>query len=197
LRRRPALVVASIAAVLLGALVSVWLYTSSSVTEPVLATRVTIERGQQITSGDLVTVRISVDPALHPVAAADLAKVVGKRAALDMPAGGVVTSDAMADSLTPPAGKSVVGLALTSAMMPSGQLRPGDNVRVVYTPGASGDLPVVDPETIAAQVVSVVTSTTGSAASVVNLQVDSSKAALVAAAAATGKVALILDSQEH
>ena len=72
LRRRPLLVVASVAAVCLGGLLGVWAYTSVTTAQEVVAVRSTVQRGALISRDDLVTVRIGVDPALNPVPAGQL-----------------------------------------------------------------------------------------------------------------------------
>ena len=196
LRRRPALIAASIAAICVGALASLWAYNSNSNVQEVLAVRHTVERGHAIEQGDLMTVRISVDPALSPLSAGEAGQVVGRRAALDMPAGGVVTAEQVASQPIPAKGDSVVGISLSSAMIPANQLKVGDPVRVVTTPGQQGDSTAGDPEAIDAVVVGVSTDVaTGN--TIVNVQVPYASAPTVASRAATGKVALVLDSRER
>ena len=185
LRRRPVLIAASVAAISLGALASMWAYQSTSDAHSVLAVRQTIERGDVITAEDLMTVNISVDPALKPLSADQANSVVGKHAALDMSAGGVVTQDQVTEQALPAKGSSVVGIALTPGMLPANQIRVGDKVRVVVTPGQQGEMPTGQPDSIEAVVVGVAKDeTTGNA--IVNVQ---------AARAATGKVALVRDSR--
>ena len=75
LRRRPLLVVLSVVAVCLGALLAVWAYTSTTTAQEVVAVRSSVERGQVIDREDLVTVRIGVDPALQPIPAAELESI--------------------------------------------------------------------------------------------------------------------------
>ena len=193
LRRRPVLIAASVAAICLGALASMWAYQSTSNARSVLAVRQTIERGDVITADDLMTVNISVDPALKPLSADQASSVVGKHAALDMSAGGVVTQDQVTDQALPAKGSSVVGIALTPGMLPANQIRVGDKVRVVVTPGQQGEMPTGQPDSISAVVVGVAKDeTTGNA--IVNVQVPNNEGPMLAARAATGKVALVLDS---
>ena len=194
LRRRPVLIAASVAAICLGALASMWAYQSTSDAHSVLAVRQTIERGDVITAEDLMTVNISVDPALKPLSADQANSVVGKHAALDMSAGGVVTQDQITEQALPAKGSSVVGIALTPGMLPANQMRVGDQVRVVVTPGQQGEMPTTDPDSIQAVVVGVAKDeTTGNA--IVNVQVPTNDGPMLAARAATGKVALVLDSR--
>lgn len=195
LRRRPVLIAASVAAICLGALASMWAYQSTSNSQSVLAIRQTVERGERITADDLMKVNISVDPALQPLAGDQASSVVGRFAALDMPAGGVVTQDQVTPQALPARGTSVVGISLTPAQLPANQIRAGDRVRVVTTPGDQGEAPTEEPEVIPAVVVGSATDeTTGN--SIVNVQVPETDGPRLASRAATGKVALVLDSRE-
>lgn len=195
MRRKPIVAVASVAAIALGALVSMWAWQSTSDAQDVLAVRETVERGEVISAEDLMSVKITVDPAMRPIPASELDTVVGQRAALDMAAGGVVTAEQFTDAPIPAKGESVVGVSLSSAMLPVGQLGPGDKVRIVATPGEAGEVTTSLPETIGAVVVNVVPDDiTGN--TLVNVAVSRDDAPNVASLAASGKVALVLDSQE-
>jgi hypothetical protein len=196
LRRRPLLVVASIAAVCLGALFGVWAYTSVSTAQEVVAVRSSVQRGELISREDLVAVRIGVDPALSPIPASHLDGVVGQRAAMDLPAGGLVTRDSIASTVVPAQDMSVVGVALPAALLPGEPLRAGDRVRVVATPGQQGDVDEGEQRSITAAVVGIYPDA-DSDQTVVSVQVPYDQAAELAARAATGKVALVLDSRER
>ena len=202
MRRRPLVAVAAVAAICLGALVSMWAWQSSSDAQDVLAVRETIERGQdpflragQVEPDDLMTVKITVDPALRPLLASEVDSVVGQRAALDIAAGGVVTAEQLTDAAIPPKGESVVGISLSSAMLPVNQVRVGDKVRVVATAGEQGEVTTSIPEAIEAIVVRV-TADEMTGNSLVNVSVPHENAPYVATLAASGKAALVLDSQE-
>ena len=196
LRRRPVLVLASIAAVSAGALLGVWAYTASTTTHEVVAARSTIARGEVIDRADLMLVRVNVDPALRPVEGSQLDRLVGQRAALDLPAGGLVTDEAVTATVLPAKGQSVVGVSLPPGLLPGEPLQSGDAVRVVATPGQQGEVSGREQRFIAAVVVSVhPDAQTGQ--TVVSVQVPYAAAAELAARAATGKVVLVLDSRER
>ena len=196
LRRRPMLVVASIAAICLGALLAVWAYTSTSTAREVIAARNTVQRGEVIDRDDLMVVRVSLDPALNPVPASSLDNLVGQRAAMDLPAGGLVTGEAVSAAVLPGKNSSVVGVSLPAALLPGEPLQAGDHVRVVASPGQQGDVAEGEQRSIAATVVGVhPDAQTGQ--TVVSVQVPYAAAAELAARAATGKVALVLDSRER
>lgn len=196
LRRRPVLVAGSAAAVLAGALISAYAYVSVGSAQEVLAVAVTVHRGELVEASDLTSVRVSVDPALRPIAAANLAQVVGQRAASDLVAGGLVTEGAILPTLVPASEQSLVGVGLPAGLMPGEPLQAGDQVRVVATPGEQGDVGSGKPWTIAATVVGLHPDP-DSGRTVVSVQVPFDSAAELAARAATGKVAIVLDARER
>jgi len=197
LRRRPALVAASVAAICLGALLAVWAYNSASTSQDVLVVRATVLRGELITRADLMSAQIGVDAALRPLPASAADTVVGKRAAMDLAAGGLVTQEGITSAVVPAKGMSVVGVSLPPALIPAVSLQSGDRVRIVATPGPQGDVAEgASPTSIEATVVGVRgPGDTGQV--VVDVSVPHAQAAELAARAATGKVALVLDSRER
>src|SRR3954447_18580338 len=93
LRRRPALVVAAVIVTALGCLLGAWAWSATTNTQEVLAARDTIHQGDVIKAEDIQRIRISADPALTPLPASTYDDVIGQRAALDIAAGGVLTSE--------------------------------------------------------------------------------------------------------
>jgi hypothetical protein len=182
-----------VTAICLGALLGAWAWTSTTHTTEVLAARTTIHRGDVITANDVEQVRISGGPVLHPLPATAYDQVIGKRAALDVAAGGLLTAASTADQALPPSGQSVVGISLTAAQLPAVSLRGGDQVRIITTPGQNGDAPAGTPQFTPAQVVDTrVEEASGN--TVVDVEVPYADAGVLAARAATGNVALVLDS---
>jgi hypothetical protein len=196
LRRRPVLVAGAVAAICLGALLAAWAWTSTTNTQEVLVARSTIERGSLITEDDLATVRISADPALSPVAASAFGDIVGKRAALDIAEGGLITAGATTTETIPEDGASIVGIALSPAQSPGMELQSGDRVRLVVTPPPGGEQLSGPPAFNDGQVVEV-SYDAESGVMVVDVLVPHADATVLAARAATGNVALILDSRER
>ncbi len=196
LRRRPAAITAGAAAIFLGASVTAWAWSSATHTQEVLAARDTIPRGSVIEAADLTRVRINADPALSPVPASRLDQLVGQRAALDIAAGGLITSESTTSTVLPADGMSVVGVALTPAQAPGVALQAGDRVRVVVTPAAGAEVAPGTPATSVAEVVGVRIDD-DSGATVVDLLVPREDAAVLAARVATGNIALVLDSRER
>jgi hypothetical protein len=149
-----------------------------------------------IEADDLARVRVSADPALSPVAAAELDNIVGQRAALDIAEGSMLTAESATSDLVPESGMSVVGVALAPEQAPGLSLQAGDSVRVVQTPAQGEDPPPGPPQFSEAEVVGVhVVEATGQ--TVVDLLVRHEEATDLAARIASGNVALVLDSRER
>lgn len=196
LRRRPLLVAGSVMAVCAGALLGVFVWTVLSDTQSVIAVRASIERGSVIDEADLMSVQVGVDTALSPVNADEMADLVGQRAAVDMAAGTLVTREQVTTAVLPPAGSSIVGVPVPAGLLPGEPLVAGDRIRVVATPGAQGEFTNEPPLTIPAVVVGV-RAQVDTGVSVVSVEVPQDRAAELAARAATGNVAVVLDSRER
>ena len=189
-RRRPMLIAAGIALAVVGGLGSWYFFTTVGNTTTVLTVNKDIPRGQQITAQDLGTLQISGDQATNALKATQTKEAIGDVAMVDLPAGTLV-----GDSRVVADGKSLVGVALTAAQMPSQTLVAGDKVRLVDTPIAQGEPPATTPQTFTATVFSVREDAQNSRW-IVDLLVSPERAPDIAARAATGRVALVLDSGE-
>lgn len=199
-RRRWGLFAAMAAVVCLGALGNLWLLRAFTDASSVLAARVTIERGSVISRDDLIEVQVGIDPSLQTVPADRLESLVGSRAAVDVAAGSLLTPRSVTDTTLPETGYSLVGVSVTPDLMPGTQLLAGDRIRVVATPGQQGDPALAQGEltAVSAVVVSAVTrpdATGQGAPTVVTVQVPAEDATRLAAMAATGKAAVVLDSR--
>ena len=195
-RRRPALLAIGVALIALAALAAAYLTQVVGSTVPVVAITQNVRAGEVLDRTDLTIAHINVDPALHPIAASQLDALIGKRAAVDLSAGSLLTEAAVTDRVLPGAGRSLVGIALTAAQLPAEPLQAGDRVRIVDTPSAQGEPPSTTPASIAAEVVSTV-GPNDTGLTIVNVTVDAARAADLAARVATGRVALVLDSRER
>jgi hypothetical protein len=125
-----------------------------------------------------------------------MSSLVGQRAAMDMAAGSLITGENVTKKVLPAEGMSVVGVALPPSLMPGEALLAGDRVRIIATPGQQGDVGQEPPASIAATVVGLYPNAENGQ-TVVSLEVPEGQAAELAARAATGKVALVLDSRER
>lgn len=190
-----------VAVVALAALGNVLLMGSLSESRQVVAAAGPIERGALISRDALVTVQVGTDPALSTVPGAQLEALVGQRAAVDIPAGTLLTAASTSTENVPGEGFSLVGVAVPPSVMPGVVLLAGDRIRVVSTPGPQG---VLDAESEPASVDAVVVSTSlgadlagVGASTIITVQVPDSQAAALAALAATGRVAVVLDSRDR
>jgi SAF domain len=198
-RRRPLVILAGVAMVCLGAVLGLWAWTAGTTQTEVVAVRASVQRGAVIGASDLMRVRVGLDPSLRTVSASGLAALVGKRAAVDLSAGSLLTPDAVTSAVVPGQGLSLVGVALTAGQLPSAPLVNGDAVRIVSTPAKGADASG-SPRVLAATVASVTTvgdAKTGGVHFVVDLLVPAAAAADLAAEANSGNVALVLDSRER
>ncbi|MEU0265148.1 SAF domain-containing protein [Nocardioides sp. NPDC006303] len=196
IRRRPVHIVATIAAILLGAAIAAWGWTATTTSEAVVAARTTIPRGAVITADDLTTTQISGDNTLKVIPGDEVDELVGKRAALDIAAGGLLTPEMATDDNMPPAGQSIVGISLTPAQVPAITPRSGDKVRLVATTGEGGETSSGTPLTTSAEVIDSSTDEV-SGNTVVNVLVPYADAAVLADRASTGNIALVVDPLER
>lgn len=194
LRRPRTQIALAIALVAIGGLLAAWLVTGVGDTHAVLALRQMVSRGSVIGADDLTTAQINSDPTLHTVPASQRAQIVGKHAASDLVQGSLLTPDSTTAQSVPAAGQSLVGLSLTPAQMPALPLRPGDPVGIVITPGSQGAPPAAAPDTLAATVVDTHPGGGTTVQTIVDVSVPTSNAPLLAADAATGRIALILEA---
>jgi hypothetical protein len=168
----------------------------SSNTIPVLAIANDVPRGALIEDSDLVIAQAASDPAIRSVPAVDRDNVVGLRAAADLIAGTLLTSAAVTSERMPPAGQTVVGVSVTEAQMPQEDLIPGDSVRIFDTPNPGDDPPPGAPRSVSATVVAV-SGMTDTGHVIVDVVIDQDVAGALAARAATGRIAIVLDSAEQ
>lgn len=193
LQRRPILTAVAVALVAAGALLSAYLVTVSGNTSGVVAVRTSIQRGSVIQRADLVEARINADPALSTVPSDQIDALVGKRASVDLHAGGLVAPSSVTSVILPAAGQAIVGVALTPAQRPNYPLQAGDVVRIIFTPRPQDDLPRGKPASVKATVVAV-NDVADANQVVVDVTVPAASAATVTSIAGTGRVALVLDS---
>lgn len=191
-RRRPALLALGVVLVLVAALASYATLSAMSGTETVVVTNAPIAKGEVIEAGDLGTIELAGGQQTGAISAEQAPSLVGQYAAVDLPAGSLLTGESVQATLPVAPGTSIVGVALTVGQLPATGLRSGDRVRLVSTPAAQGEPPVEPPLTIDATVFAVrADERTGTV--IIDLAVPSSRAADVAARAATGRIALVLD----
>ncbi len=191
-RRRVWMIALGITIILIGALATWYVTSTTSRTVAVLTTSADVQRGEAITQNDLTTISIAGGQNVDAIPASEAAEVVGKVASVDLPAGSLLTTSNTLDTLPVPEGSSIVGIALNSSQLPSYRLVAGDAVRLVDTPVAQGEPPTSDPQTFDATVFTT-TYDEANQTWIVDVVVPEREAASIAARAATQRVSIVLD----
>lgn len=143
-RMRPGLLGLAILLVALGGLGAAFAVTSVRATGSYLAISREVSVGAELTADDVVAVQVAGGQGLSPVSAGDVDKVIGKRAAVTLVPGTLLTMDQLTDTPLLGPGKQQVAIGLKASQVPAKQLRPGDEILLVSTPAqnaASTDRP--------------------------------------------------------
>jgi hypothetical protein len=214
-RRKP--LVALVSLVLVCASIAVFgdLYASTNHQASVLIVTETIEQGQPIMGSQLGQAEASISGGITPIPVSDASELSGRRAAVTIPAGSLLTPGDVTDSQPIASGDAVVGLALKDGQLPATGLQPGEQVIIVQTAspgtplsslsttnasstsGSQSSGPAVSTGVLVPQAtvfdVGVPPSNSSSGASLlVSVEVSSTLAAAVSTAAAADQVSLVL-----
>lgn len=195
LRRRPGMALLGAALVAAGGLTAGWLASISDDSAAVVVAAGPVWRGHTLTPADLRVARVGGLEALPVTPGEQLASLVGKTATTDLAAGVPVLATSVSVAAVPSAGHTVVGIALSAGQLPTVPLHPGTPVRLIATPRSQDDAPAAAPRSVPATVVAA-TRDEAAKTTVVNVVVPEAKAASLAALAATGRIALVVDSDE-
>ncbi|WP_394426978.1 SAF domain-containing protein [Streptomyces sp. SGAir0957] len=168
---------------------------STSDRSKVLAVAHDVPAGQALTASDLTVAEVSADAALSPVPAGQKGAMVGKRAAVDLRKGGLLTAAQVAAGTGLGDDQQQVGVQVKRGQAPAGSLAPGDKVLAVTTPAqgeqdTSGSKAEAPPTSVDGTVVSV-SRPDASGSVVVNLAVAESDGPLLATRASQGRIALV------
>ena len=137
-RARRGLLAAGIVLSILFALGAYMLVERTGERVAVIGTAKDVSWGEVITQADLVQVQVAQDPALRTVPWSSASSIVGQRAAMDLPAGALLTGSSIQVATSiPPEGEALVGVRVSAGQVPSTALSPGDQVVIVRTSGAS------------------------------------------------------------
>jgi len=188
-RRRPGLLVMAAALILTGILSGAWLYNSTGQRYEVLAVAKQVPVGALITSDDLTKVRISLDPGIKPVSDASL--VVGKRAAVGLVPGTLITRADVTDTQLIGSDQVQVGIATTVNQRPATPLTPGQKVTLIGIPDASANGPAL-ASPVSGTVVLVGPADTQQTV-VVDVAIPANLATQVEVVAGQGKIGIVLD----
>ncbi|ROQ65223.1 SAF domain-containing protein [Streptomyces sp. CEV 2-1] len=174
--------------------------TSASDRTQVLAIARDVPAGQALTREDLTVAEVSADAHLSPVPTSDRARVIGKRPAVELRKGGLLTASQLSSGTGLGDDKQQVGVQVKRGQAPAGALAPGDKVLAVTTPaqGEQTDLKGAEapPSSINGFVVSV-SRPDASGTIVVNLAVSPTDGPLLATRASTGRIALVREPRSN
>jgi hypothetical protein len=196
-RRRPAVWVAGVALIAVGAAVATSAALSAGAKHDVLALARSVPAGRLLTAADVRTVRVAADSSVATVPAAEESSVVGQRTAVDLVANSLLTNAAVGGAAVPAKGQALLGVALKPGQLPARPLSRGDQAELIPTPptatatssGSASDSSAVTP-------VPVTVDAEGAAGSdgttVVDLVLAADAAPKIAAQAAAGQLALVL-----
>jgi hypothetical protein len=198
-RRRPAVWVAGVALIAVGAAVATSAALSAGAKHDVLALSRSVPAGRLLTAADVRTVRVAADSSVATVPAAEESSVVGQRTSVDLVANSLLTNAALGGGGVPGKGQALLGVALKPGQLPARSLSRGDQAELIPTPPtatatSSGSGPAsfaVTPEPVPVTV-----DAEGAAGSngttVVDLVLPADAAPKVAAQAAAGQLVLVL-----
>ncbi|BCY26545.1 hypothetical protein KB1_25350 (plasmid) [Cutibacterium modestum] len=197
-RRRPVFVAAGIAIVVVGALLIAQLIHAGQTENRVLEVRSDVGRGEVIRDTDLVAVTVGQVGNVSTVPADQLDALVGKRAAVDLRSGSLLSAGAIGAADTVPApGKSLVGLKLAPGQVPIGDLTAGAKLRLIQTSALNGSATATDAANTNSQSwdATMAASTKGTdQVTLVNVEVKSGEAARIAQLTSQGRIAVVKDS---
>ena len=133
-RRRPAVWIAGVALIAVGAAVATSAALSAGAKHDVLALARSVPAGRLLTAADVRTVRVAADSSVATVPAADESSVVGQRTAVDLVANSLLTNAALGGAAVPAKGQALLGVALKPGQLPARSLSRGDQAELIPTP---------------------------------------------------------------
>jgi hypothetical protein len=171
---------------------------NSGTRQPVLALARPVSVGQVLTTQDLKQVNVAVDPGVSVVDASQAASVVGTTMSTNVPAGTLLTLDAVNGARIPAEGEAIAALSLNAGQFPP-EVSPGTHVSVVHAPGQAGAAASSPPTTTRSPdssavwraVVTSVTTPANQQTTVVSVQLPEAAAHQVAAVPA-GQLSIVM-----
>jgi hypothetical protein len=133
-RMRPGLLGLAVLLVALGGLGAAFAVTSVRATGSYLAVARAVPVGTVLAASDLVTVQVAGGQGLRPVPAGELDTVVGKRAAVALAPGTLLTMAQLTDKPLIGPGQQQISMGLKLSEVPAKQLHSGDKVLLVSKP---------------------------------------------------------------
>lgn len=197
-RRRPALILAAVAAMVVAGLLALLVVNSTQTQSKVIMVRHNISRGATISTEDLSAVTVGATGGASTVDAGQIRSLVGQRATVDLKAGAMLPSGAIGAQTIPASGKSLVGIKMEAGRIVAGGIPAGSKVRLIVTPASTDDGNTTNtngtPTAYPALMSTGSTTSSDGAATVINVEVPTGQAAQIASLAAQGRLAIVKDS---
>ena len=195
-RRNPRWIALGIAAICIGGLLSYVIYARVATENAVLALTHTVYRGQTVAASDLTTVTLSGDPGLPTVAADRRSELIGQRAVYDLVEGSILAPGAIAPVKVPADERALVGIKVSAGRAPSNHLLPGSAVRLIAVPPPNAEAAFRDEYTGKTFTARVVDQQAGpdAASTLVNVDVGTDQAPVIALLAAQDRLSLVRDA---
>ncbi|TQS09878.1 hypothetical protein FLX07_02120 [Microbispora bryophytorum] len=133
-KRRPAMAVVGVLAVVLSAVTVLQVYQLAAHRTQVLVMARDVPIGQVIEAQDLSSLGVGVVPGMQWIRTRDRDGVIGKRATADLKAGTLLAPSQLGTALTPDDGQQIVPIALKATQLPARGLKPGDRVVAAAVP---------------------------------------------------------------
>lgn len=189
-RRRPAHAMAGAFVLLVCAYVGAQLALHGQPTRELVTLARPVAAGQVLTAADLGTTRLS-GGGLRAFDRSSLAALVGRRTAVTLPAGTLLSNAVLTDATVPAPGQQVLAMALKAGAFPPG-LESGQAVGVLQVPSTAVGTGLASLVLAGRARVVAVQADAGSGVTVVSLALDNARVLDVARAAAAGAVTLSL-----
>jgi hypothetical protein len=189
-RVRPGLLGLAVLLIALGGLGAAFAVTSVRATGSYLAVARSVEVGRTVGADDLAVVQVAGGQGLRPVPASRLDDVVGKRAAVALTPGTLLTLAQLTDDPLLGPGQQQLALDLGAGQVPAKNLHPGDRVLLVSTPDRNADGQSTSSTRFTGTVID--TATPSSSSVVVYVALSARDVPAVVALAAQDRIAVVL-----
>ncbi len=132
-------VLAAVVLMGLGGLIAAWSSSRGDAPVPVVMLIRDLGKGDTLTAADVAQLNVRVDQSVSAVPWSKLNDIVNKKVIFDAGKGTIVTKRMFAEVVALPPGQVVVGAVLEPGQLPLTDLRAGDRVDVLFTPGGGSE----------------------------------------------------------
>lgn len=134
-QRRPGWIAGGAALLAASVLANVYVFSRAGHRQVVVQVVRDVPVGEPLGRADLGTASVALDSGLGSIPGRELAQVLGRRAAVDLRRGTVLTASQVTTRLSPQPGQALVTTGIKANQLPPRGLAPGSKVRLVPTGG--------------------------------------------------------------